>query len=69
MNPLTRGLKPYVKDIEADAMQGNQHAKRIITFYQMHCACPNDPGARAFCEVEFDLWLREGGGDRYYGGV
>lgn len=56
VNPLTELLRPHVEAIEAAVMKGDKQAAQIITLYQMHIACPRDPGASALCKAAFDAW-------------
>lgn len=58
-NPLTETLRPHVKAIKADAESGNPRAREIITLYEMHRDCPNDPGAYGCCQAAFDEWWRD----------
>lgn len=59
---LADKLRPHVKDIKQAALAGDGAAQNIITLYQMHVACPADPGAPALCEAAFDEWMRATGG-------
>lgn len=55
---LTEKLKPHVMAITTAANGGDKGALRIISLYEMHRACPSDPGARALCDAAADDWLR-----------
>lgn len=55
---LADKLRPHVPAIELAASHGDAGAREIITLYQMHCACPSDPGAPALCEAAFDNWIK-----------
>lgn len=53
---LVAMLKPFVQDIKDSAACGNPHAKQIINLYELHRACPSDPGAIGLCHAAFELW-------------
>ena len=55
---LADKLRPHVPEIQSQARGGNEKAARIIDLYQMHVACPSDPGAPALCEAAFDEWMK-----------
>lgn len=55
-DPLFEMLKPHVSALEADASSGDQKAQAVIQLYDMVRSCPEDPAARAFCEVIFKEW-------------
>ena len=57
-------LRPHVPDIKADAAAGNVKAQFIIDMYEMHRACPRDPGAHGLCIAAFEDWQRERAGGR-----
>lgn len=59
MTTLADRLRPHVPAIVADAKAGDGRATQIITLYEMHRACPSDPGAPALCEATFEDWLKE----------
>lgn len=56
---LADKLRPHVEALKADAAHGNHKAEQVIRMYQMHCTCPNDPGAPVMCESYFGEWLKE----------
>lgn len=58
---LAEKLKPYVSQIIASAAKGNGKAQMVISLYNMHRACPSDPGAPALCEMMFRDWLNAHG--------
>lgn len=58
-NPLTEKLRPHVAAIQQAAARGDHAAQQIIDLYRMHCSCPADPGAYAFCNVAFGQWFKE----------
>lgn len=53
---LADKLRPFVNELKEGAKNGNSYADQVIALYQMHCACPSDPGAPALCEEAFDRW-------------
>lgn len=57
-NHLTELLRPHVGALKAAADGGDGLARNVITLYEMHRACPSDPGAPALCEATFSDWLR-----------
>lgn len=58
MSELADKLRSHVADIEADAASGSKKAQAIINLYQLHVACPSDPGAPALCSAAFDEWRK-----------
>lgn len=56
---LADKLRPHVEDIKKASAEGDEKATEIITLYQMHVACPQDPGAPALCEATFNDWLKK----------
>lgn len=57
INRLTERLRPYADQLKAASAAGDAGAKQVITLYNMHCDCPNDPGAYVLCDATFDDWL------------
>lgn len=55
---LADELRPYVEELKADKAAGNQKAKQVISLYQMHVACPQDPVAPALCKTAFEDWKK-----------
>lgn len=56
MSDLANKLRPSVAALKEAAAKGDKRAQRVISLYQMHVACPADPGAPALCEAAFDEW-------------
>lgn len=55
---LAEKLKPHVSKILAAHKAGDRSATNIITLYEMHRSCPNDPAAPALCEAAFTDWIK-----------
>ncbi|KKM21581.1 hypothetical protein LCGC14_1633990 [marine sediment metagenome] len=49
-------IKASAQAIMDDAKDGNLIAQQVINLHRMHCAVPNDPGARGLCEAAFREW-------------
>lgn len=58
MSDLSETIRPHVAAIESSASHGNKKALMIISLYQMHVKCPNDPGAAGLCQAAFDDWMK-----------
>jgi hypothetical protein len=56
---LADNIRPYVSEIVKEAADGKHDAREIIQLYQLHVACPQDPGAPALCEAAFNQWLEK----------
>ncbi len=54
---LVKTLRPHVDAIKSAAAAGDKRASQVISLYEMHRACPNDPGALALCGVVFADYL------------
>lgn len=52
-------LVPYAKTIKAEAVAGNELARRVILLYELHHKSPFDPGAQGLCEAALDAWLEK----------
>jgi isocitrate lyase len=58
MRDITAEIKPFVKEIIADAGAGQSDAAKVIQLHRMHCSAPNDPGAYGLCCAAFDDWKK-----------
>lgn len=58
---LADKLRPYVAALELSSADGDAKANSVISLYQMHVACPSDPGAPALCEAAFNEWIASKG--------
>ena len=58
---ITEEIKPYVKEIVADADKDQSDAIAVITAHRLHCAAPRDPGAFGICCAAFDEWKKHTG--------
>ncbi len=59
VNPFTQMIKPHAELIIAQAEAGDKTARAVIVYYEMHRACPSDPGAQAFLDLTFKQWMEE----------
>lgn len=60
MSELTELLRPHVRELEESSREGNKTAIEVIKLYNLHVACPSDPGAIGLCQAAFKSWeLRE----------
>ena len=59
MRDITEEMKPYIKEIVADADNDQSDAIAIITAHRLHCAAPKDPGAYGICCADASRGFRK----------
>lgn len=52
-----KAIAQHGKAIGKAASQGDAGARRIMQLYEMHYACPGDPGALGLCEAVLNEWI------------